>query len=170
MANQIPHKIKKLGICDSPIRYFTEQDIEKTLQKFAVSSIEELLVPAYKEALIDLTSIAFHKAPPIPRFVLQDAYDGLVVPQATQKKALLKYLFDHRDDLSALEFCFSCPVLLIWGTHDRLIPPKIGEQLLDYFGTKQAQLHLIDKAAHLPNVEQSATFNTILAAFLETAE
>ncbi len=170
LANTLADKIQKLGICDSPIRFFTDQHIENSLKKFKVSSIESLLVPDLPKALVGLSSIAFHKPFPIPSFVLKDTFDGLVVPHNAEKKALLRYLFEHRTELSALTFNFKCPILLVWGEFDALIPNEIGQKLLDYFGEEQAQLHIIPNAAHMPNLEQSKAFNKVLTRFLKSPD
>jgi pimeloyl-ACP methyl ester carboxylesterase len=55
------------------------------------------------------------------------------------------------------------PTTLVWGKHDRMVPPRLAEaasKKLDW------SLHLIDDAAHAPHIEQPAAFLDALSAVL----
>ncbi|MCU0484488.1 MAG: alpha/beta hydrolase [Anaerolineales bacterium] len=57
------------------------------------------------------------------------------------------------------------PVLIIHGVEDAIVPLSEAEQMQSLI--PQAQLCAIPQAAHLPNLEQTATFNHCLRAFLK---
>ncbi|MBT4016443.1 MAG: alpha/beta fold hydrolase [Alphaproteobacteria bacterium] len=69
--------------------------------------------------------------------------------------------FDRSNDVSAIDV----PVQLIYGEHDRLTPPAIGETLLEKIA--DARLGIVEDAGHLSNLEQPDRFNGILAPFLD---
>lgn len=57
---------------------------------------------------------------------------------------------------------------LIWGTHDNVTPPEVGEefhQLLPH-----SELHWMQKTGHAPMMERPDTFNSIMLNFLKRME
>jgi 3-oxoadipate enol-lactonase len=69
-----------------------------------------------------------------------------------------------RPDSTPLLTSMKFPTLIIHGQDDQLIPPSEAEIMAA--GIKDSQLHLIANAGHLPNLEQSAEFNSIVSGFL----
>lgn len=59
---------------------------------------------------------------------------------------------------------FDVPVQLIFGEHDKLTPPSIGETMLEKI--PNAQMTVIKDAGHLSNMERPEAFNDIVTAFL----
>jgi pimeloyl-ACP methyl ester carboxylesterase len=56
-----------------------------------------------------------------------------------------------------------CPVLLVWGEDDRLVPPAYGEAYRRHL--PQAELKLIPRCGHLPMFECEAAFVEMVAEF-----
>jgi pimeloyl-ACP methyl ester carboxylesterase len=56
-----------------------------------------------------------------------------------------------------------CPTLLVWGEHDRLVPPAYGEAYRQHI--KGAELKLIRDCGHLPMFEKEAEFVATVSAF-----
>jgi 3-oxoadipate enol-lactonase len=69
-----------------------------------------------------------------------------------------------RADLTARLHAITCPVLVIAGEDDRVVPFAHAEQIL--MQVPQARLRRIAHAAHLSNVEQAEAFNRALREFL----
>jgi 3-oxoadipate enol-lactonase len=69
-----------------------------------------------------------------------------------------------RADLTARLSGINCPVLVIAGADDRIVPISDAEQIL--MQIPQARLRRIAGAGHLSNVEQAADFNAALRDFL----
>jgi len=67
------------------------------------------------------------------------------------------------DAFAALEE-IEVPVQLIFGEHDRLSPPSIGEEMVGLIA--DARLAVLEGAGHLSNLERPAEFNAALRAFL----
>lgn len=168
LANLVPKQVHKLVICGSPIRYYTDEDIEETLGRLEVNSFEELLLPNNTADVKKLIALAYHRPPYIPNFILKSFNKGLFAEQIPEKKKLLSYLFDHRIELSTREFELSCPILLLWGAHDSLIPKKIGQSLEAYFGKEQATFLTIENTAHAPSAERPKVFNKLVLDFLKS--
>ena len=57
------------------------------------------------------------------------------------------------------------PTLLIWGDHDTVTPPFVGEKFNDLI--KNSRLHFVEKCGHAPMMEQPENFNLLLADFLK---
>jgi pimeloyl-ACP methyl ester carboxylesterase len=56
-----------------------------------------------------------------------------------------------------------CPVLLVWGADDRLVPPAYGEAYRRHL--PQAELKLIPDCGHMPMFEREAAFVETVASF-----
>jgi pimeloyl-ACP methyl ester carboxylesterase len=57
------------------------------------------------------------------------------------------------------------PTLILWGQHDRVIPPAYAEAL--HRGIRGSQLVWIARAGHVPMLERPGEVNEALAGFLE---
>ena len=55
------------------------------------------------------------------------------------------------------------PVLLMWGSHDHVVPPKVGPRVQPLF--PDAQLVMVERSGHWPHVEQPDEFNRHVIPF-----
>ena len=85
-------------------------------------------------------------------------------PAAYARAAEAVWLADQRATVAAV----SCPTLILYGSEDRITPPSLSEELKSLI--PHAGLIEITGAGHLPNLEQPAIFNRVLAAFLADVE
>jgi pimeloyl-ACP methyl ester carboxylesterase len=69
-----------------------------------------------------------------------------------------------RPDSTAFLPSIQVPTLIIHGQEDNVIPPSEAELMAK--AIPSSELHLIDKAGHLPNLEQPAEFDRIVNNFL----
>jgi pimeloyl-ACP methyl ester carboxylesterase len=69
-----------------------------------------------------------------------------------------------RPDSTELLSDLHMPVLIIHGKDDQVIPPSEAEAMNK--AIPQSTAHIIEKAGHLPNLEQTEEFNTIITKFL----
>ncbi len=77
---------------------------------------------------------------------------------ATAKSAVRHNLSDKLHQIKS-------PTCLIWGDHDTITPPFVGEKFQELI--KNSTLHLVEKCGHAPMMERADVFNDILGAFLE---
>jgi len=85
-------------------------------------------------------------------------------PGAYALAAHAVWLADQRREAAAI----SCPTLVLCGSSDRITPPALSEELKHII--PGAGLVEIAGAGHLPNLEQPATFDRVVAAFLSEAD
>ena len=60
----------------------------------------------------------------------------------------------------------ACPTLILWGRHDRLLPPRIGQFLAEQI--PGAQLEIFDACGHMLPFEQTEPFVARTTQFLTT--
>jgi pimeloyl-ACP methyl ester carboxylesterase len=58
----------------------------------------------------------------------------------------------------------TCPTLVVWGEHDRMISPLAGQKIVSEI--PGARFELIQGAAHLPQIEQPQAFHATVSPFL----
>jgi len=56
------------------------------------------------------------------------------------------------------------PILIVWGRQDKGIPVSVGERMHNIY--KGSRMEIIDNVGHVPNYEQSGTFNRMAVDFL----
>lgn len=161
-------KVKKLAIFASPVKFFNDTDLSEVETKFNVNDISELLVPADVAMTQKFADVVLYKDKRLPKFILKDVQKNLFQDETNRQnfKAVLHDLEINKKELRNRKYEFDCPVLLIWGEDDELIPARIGKDLKDYLPT--SELYIIPKAGHGVNVEQTKMFNKILNNFLKT--
>jgi len=77
--------------------------------------------------------------------------------------AALTAMRDRPDSIPFLEK-ITVPTLIVHGKEDAVIPPSEAQVMAD--AIPHSELHLIEKAGHLPNMEQPEEFNRIMVNFL----
>lgn len=70
----------------------------------------------------------------------------------------------ERSDMTPLLPALTIPALIVFGEEDALIPVSAGEEMHRAIGG--STYAVVPAAGHLPNLEQPATFNAVLAQFL----
>lgn len=166
LALRQPQRIQKLALFDSPLKYFKQEDVLPICREFGVETPGDLLVPKEPILLRSLLKIAYSRPPKAPLWVLRDMHRHLYIEQAEEKRQLLQAMAADGAEFSARHYPFDFPILLLWGAEDRLIPVEIGEKLKADFG-ENAELHVIPKTAHAPNLENAKLFNQLFLAFLK---
>ncbi len=73
-----------------------------------------------------------------------------------------------RDDVAALLPTVEAPTLVIWGSRDPLVPPKLGQQLAA--SLPHARYVELAHAGHVVMVDQPRAFNAAVLAFLAEAD
>lgn len=78
---------------------------------------------------------------------------------STAKSAIRHNLSDKLHQIKA-------PTLLIWGDHDTVTPPFVGEKFNELI--QNSELHFVEKCGHAPMMELPDAFNAILLKFLRS--
>ena len=77
---------------------------------------------------------------------------------ATAKSAVRHNLSDKLHQINA-------PTMLIWGAHDSITPPFVGEKFNELI--KDSEFELVEECGHAPMMERPEEFNRILRNFLK---
>ena len=59
------------------------------------------------------------------------------------------------------------PSLLLWGSHDLVVPPSLGRIALDALGSQEKELILFDRSGHSPMMNEEELFGVVISAFVE---
>lgn len=141
-TNDWPHAMDP-QVLDVFAKHLT-QDFQGTVQQFlalqAHGSEDE------RTTLRQLRKLAFSRNAPDPR-ALQA---GLSILGQSNIRPLLTKV--------------TCPALLIYGQHDRMVPQAVGTDLLDLM--PQATLHVINRAGHAPFLSHPREFYQSITGFL----
>jgi pimeloyl-ACP methyl ester carboxylesterase len=148
-----PERVKRLWIADAPGLWVDEEplpDLFRLMQD--TRKLRELL---------------FHQPDDyIAKLVIPDvSSDERILAAYQAMTALARLVWERPYDPKLAERLhrIPCPVLLVWGAHDRLIPPAYGEAYRKCL--PQAELKLIADCGHLPMFEKEAEFVELIATF-----
>ena len=125
-----------------------------------------LLVPADADGVEGLLELGYYDPPLAPRFALQSAFEEMYAEHQTERRALLAWLVENMEALSARPQKPSAPTLLVWGDQDEVFPLAIAERLAAHLGP-DTKTHVIERARHAPNLEHPEEFNAAVLDFLE---
>jgi pimeloyl-ACP methyl ester carboxylesterase len=155
VAVRWPERVQRLWIADAPGLWVEDEplaDLFRTMRE-----------PAKLRALL------FHDPDSyIARMVIQDAPDEDRMLTAYQSMTVLaRLVWDRPYDpkLASRLHRVRCPVLLLWGADDRLVPPAYGDAYRRYL--PQAEIKMIPDCGHLPMFEREADFVETVMRFCQ---
>ncbi|MCI0643114.1 MAG: alpha/beta hydrolase [Gemmataceae bacterium] len=150
-----PERVKKLWIADAPGMWVEDQppaDMFRIMHDR--DKLRELLFYDPKGAMASV--------------VVKDDPDEQTMLTAYQSLTVLARLVWERPydpKLPARLRRVQCPTLLIWGDHDKLIPPAYGEAYKKHIAG--AELNLIKNCGHLPMFEKESEFVELIGKFCQ---
>jgi pimeloyl-ACP methyl ester carboxylesterase len=152
-AARWPERVKKLWIADAPGLWVEEEPLPDLFRIMSHrDKLRELLFHEPQGAMASL--------------VLKDDPDEQSMLAAYQSLTVLARLVWERPydpKLAARLHRVQCPTLLVWGDHDRLVPPAYGEAYKKHI--TGAEMKLIKNCGHLPMFEKEAEFVDTITRF-----
>jgi pimeloyl-ACP methyl ester carboxylesterase len=152
-AARWPERVRRLWIADAPGLWVDDEPL-----------------PDLFRLMLDrdrLRELLFHEPnSALARMVIPDEADeGRMMAAYRNMTALARLTWDRPYDpkLAGRLHRVRCPVLLVWGAHDRLVPPAYGEAYRRHL--PQAELKLIAGCGHMPMFEREQEFVEAVAAF-----
>jgi pimeloyl-ACP methyl ester carboxylesterase len=148
-----PERVRRLWLCGAPGLWVDEQPLPDLFRV--------LRFPDKLRQLLFLDPDSY-----IARLVIQDEPDDERLVAGFQAMTVLARLVWERPydpKLAARLYRVQCPTLLVWGAHDRLVPPAYGAAYKQHL--PQAELQLIADCGHLPMFEREAAFVDLIAKF-----
>jgi pimeloyl-ACP methyl ester carboxylesterase len=165
-AIQKPNAVNKLILLGSPLKYVSNEKRNLLYLKYKVKDRIDLLVPKDHEGFRKLGKLAYHRPPYIPTFILKSLFNHIYHPQMDERKKLLSVFDAEQTERDQKNYQFNCPVLIINGEYDELVPVETSEKLFQELGVN-AGLKIIPDTAHLPCLEKPRIFNQIVLQFLD---
>lgn len=159
-----PTRIKKLIIIDSPGVTYEINELDSLCERNEVKDVSEIFVVKDDIGVQRLMNLAMYKEQRIPKVLLKQMYEVYFDQHHKELAELLRTLPSEKEKLSKLAPESYPPSLIIWGKYDQVFPLAQGQLLANHM---QAELAIIDKAGHAPNIEQFSTFIEILENFLK---
>jgi pimeloyl-ACP methyl ester carboxylesterase len=150
-----PERVKRLWLADAPGLWVDEQPLPDL---FRVMHNRE-----------KMRQLLFHDPDAhMARLVLSDdATEERMLTAYQSLTVLARLVWERPYDPRLAERLhrIQCPVLLLWGADDRLVPPAYGEAYRKHL--PQAELKLIADCGHLPMFEREAEFVETVAKFCQ---
>jgi pimeloyl-ACP methyl ester carboxylesterase len=148
-----PERVKRLWIADSPGLWVDDDPLPDLFR--------------YMRDRPKLRELMFHDPNSyIAKLVIQDNPDDERLLSAYQSMTVLaRLVWDRPYDpkLASRLHRIQCPVLLVWGENDKLVPPTYGEAYRSHL--PQAEWKLIANCGHLPMFEREQEFVETISAF-----
>jgi pimeloyl-ACP methyl ester carboxylesterase len=150
-----PERVKRLWIADAPGMWVDEQPLPDLFR-----------IVMDRDAA---RKLLFHEPDGyMARTVLSDDPDEERMLSAYQNLTALARLVWERPYSPKLPqrlHRVQCPTLLVWGEHDRLVPPAYAEAYRKYI--PHAELKLIPNCGHLPMFEREADLVEVVGKFCQ---
>ncbi|MBV8660075.1 MAG: pimeloyl-ACP methyl ester esterase BioH [Burkholderiales bacterium] len=159
-----PDKVRSLSLCASSPSFMQRPDWPHatpaaTLQNFASSLADDY------EATLNMFLALQVMGSKDGRGVLRALQSSLSARPAPVREALMAGLdILQTEDLRPRVAAIACPMLLHYGTHDRMTPPEAGQWLAELTG---ATLLMHEGAGHAPFISHEAGFIKAQQAFLD---
>jgi len=158
-VRQFPERVKALGLFSTKAGADTPEARDKRLK--TAEQIEQgslqVFVKKLLPSLVGKTALESNPS-------LMVALTGMLAANRCEGVASALIAMAERSDSTGILGTLKCPVLIMAGEEDTLIPSSEAELMRARLG--DAQLHILPKAGHLINLEQPEAFNKILANFI----
>ncbi|HVU46389.1 MAG TPA: alpha/beta fold hydrolase [Terracidiphilus sp.] len=152
VADQAPQRILRLMIFDS-----AGLDVQPNWDT-------RLFTPATAQQLDQLDALLMPHPPPVPGFVARDILRFSAERAWVVQRAMASML-TGRDATDPLLPQLKMPVLIVWGSEDKIIPPAQGETMHQLI--PQSQLHVFAGCGHLAPLQCANAIGPEVVAFVK---
>jgi pimeloyl-ACP methyl ester carboxylesterase len=164
LARRYPQRVRRLTLVNPAGLEPTEQERRATSERFdGADDLSSLLVPADERALKAFLDTVFYRRRFMPRFVLRQLLRDEFWQHAEAKRRLCAGMLDELLSEAHLRQ-IGCATMLLWGRHDPLLLPTIGERMAR--ALPRADLRVLERCAHPPMLERPKQFNEEVLQFL----
>jgi pimeloyl-ACP methyl ester carboxylesterase len=153
LAVRWPERVERLWLADAPGLWVDDQPLGDLFR--VMNDRDQLRRLLFHDPDGYIAKLVIADNPPEDRMLM--AYQSLTV------LARLVWERPYDPKLAGRLHRISCPVLLIWGDKDRLVPPAYGEAYRKHI--PHAEIKLIPNCGHLPMFEQEAAFVETIVGF-----
>lgn len=163
-----PEQVEKLVLVDAAGMAPNAEERRQVTQNFGGKQhIADLLIPKDTDELDQLLRILFHKSRYIPKFVLREILHEEFWRNQDAKRRMCEHMESPGGFLDSAELkSISAPTLLVWGRHDPLILPSMGERIAQAIAN--SRIIYFEHSNHSPMLEEFRRFNTEVLSFLRS--
>lgn len=164
LALRHPDKLGKLVLVDAAGLELTTAEADQVSAVFGGErDISAVLLPRDVIALRKFLGTVFYQPRWIPTFALRQVLREFWLNERA-RRAILRGLQSGGLLQPAVVQGVGAETLVLWGRHDPLIPPSVGERLTRLI--PGARIRYLERSAHSPMLEEPAEFNRALLDFL----
>lgn len=156
-AEKYPEKVSAYVSLDGLTGCFNRAYTDSIANSVGAKDAVALLNPTTANEVRKLTSL--DKPNRIPNFILNQVAEQHFKVQREHKIALLEYLNKHESELNNHTFQWRCPVYLVWGENDKIIPLSAAYCLKQKYQIPEDHVFVYPKTGHIPNMQNPKAFN-----------
>ncbi|HEX2571657.1 MAG TPA: alpha/beta fold hydrolase [Polyangia bacterium] len=167
LARRHPEQVGRLVLVDAAGLEPTAEERARIEARFAPArSVEQILMPADEVQLRALLDRLIYRPRYLPGFFLRHMLRDDFEKNKPAKLRICRRLDEGMLAEEALRG-LTMPALLIWGRHDPLVLPSMGERMAR--ALPHARLVWFEESAHVPPAEEPHRFNRDVLDFLAAA-
>ncbi len=156
-AEKYAEKVRVYVSYDGLTGCFNKAFIDSVALSVGARDAIALLNPTTGKELKKLASL--EKPIHIPSFVLNQVAEQHFSVGRDKKIALLNYLNEHEAALNNHSFQWKCPVYLVWGENDKIIPLSTATCLKKKYQIPDDRVFIYPDAGHITNMQNPKAFN-----------
>jgi pimeloyl-ACP methyl ester carboxylesterase len=156
-AEKYSEKVKAYVSYDGLTGCFNKAFTDSIAMSVGAKDAIALLNPTTGKELKKLASL--EKPVRLPSFVLNQVAEQHFKVRRLSKIALLEYLNNHEAELNNHTFQWNCPVYLVWGENDKIIPISTANCLKQKYQIPDDRVFIYPKAGHILNMQNPKAFN-----------
>lgn len=156
-AEKYPESVSAYVSYDGLTGCFNKAFTDSIAMSVGAKDAIALLNPTSGIELKKLSSL--EKPVRIPSFILNQVAEQHFMVQREHKIALLEYLNQHEAELNDHTFQWRCPVYLVWGENDKIIPLSTAKCLKQKYQIPEDRMFVYPKTGHILNIQNPKTFN-----------
>jgi len=156
-AEKYSEKVKAYVSYDGLTGCFNKAFTDSIAMSVGAKDAIALLNPTTGKELKKLASL--EKPVRIPSFILNQVAEQHFKVRRLSKIALLEYLNQHEAEMNNHTFQWKCPVYLVWGANDKIIPLSTANCLKQKYQIPDDRVFVYPKAGHIINMQNPKAFN-----------
>jgi len=156
-AEKFPEKVGTYVSYDGLTGCFNRAFTDSIAMSVGAKDAVALLNPTTGKELKKLASL--ERRVRIPSFILNQVAEQHFMVRRLSKIALLDYLNNHEAELINHTFQWKCPVYLVWGENDKIIPQSTANCLKQKYQIPDDRVFVYPKTGHILNMQNPKAFN-----------
>jgi pimeloyl-ACP methyl ester carboxylesterase len=165
LVEEHPELFSDFVIYDSPVGFFSFHHMDSLATAAGLPGGHDLLSPHTVEGLKARDEVAVYRKLLFPEYFSEKILERYLLPRREDQVKCIEYLIAREKIYNAKRFNWKeVHVRVIWGSDDRLIPPSVGESIVQAYGLEP--MFVFEKSGHIVNMEHPKRFVDYLTEHL----